>query len=163
MAALIGTRSVMEAAQKTFISSTYWTEKIGPVAALATIRKMIAHNVPEHLNRTGISVRKIWRDNARKYGIKAMIHGIPPLSILSFKYKEMSQALHTLFTQEMLNRGFLASKAFYATYAHNEEHLKAYEEAVKEVFEIIAETINESNMEDWLQGPVAHNGFKRLA
>ena len=163
MAALIGNRAVMEAAQRSFISSTYWTEKIGPVAALAAIRKMIAHNVPEHLNRTGISVRKIWRDNARKYGIKAMIHGIPPLSILSFKYEDMSQALHTLFTQEMLNRGFLASKAFYATYAHNEEHLNAYEKAVEQVFGIIAETINENNMEDLLQGPAAHSGFKRLA
>jgi glutamate-1-semialdehyde aminotransferase len=163
MAALIGTRSVMEAAQKTFISSTYWTEKIGSVAALATIRKMRLHNVPEHLNRTGISIRKIWRDNARKHGIKATIHGIPPLSILSFKYEDMSQALHTLFTQEMLNRGFLASKAFYATYAHNEEHINAYEKAVEEVFGIIAETINKNNMEDLLQGPAAHSGFKRLA
>ncbi|GBD95713.1 MAG TPA: aminotransferase class III-fold pyridoxal phosphate-dependent enzyme [Nitrospirae bacterium] len=163
MAALIGCSPVMEAAQRSFISSTYWTEKIGPAAALATIRKMMSCNVPEYLNRTGISIRKIWRDNARKYGIKAMIHGIPPLSVLSFKYEDMSQALHTLFTQEMLNRGFLASKAFYATYVHNEEHINAYEKAVEEVFKIIADTINENSPDVYLKGPVAHNGFKRLA
>jgi glutamate-1-semialdehyde 2,1-aminomutase len=29
----------MDAAQETFISSTAWTERIGPVAALATLRK----------------------------------------------------------------------------------------------------------------------------
>ena len=39
MAAVIGTEPVMQAAQSTFISSTNWTERIGPVAALATIRK----------------------------------------------------------------------------------------------------------------------------
>jgi len=39
MAAVIGKGSVMSAAQESFISSTYWTEKIGPAAAIATIKK----------------------------------------------------------------------------------------------------------------------------
>ena len=44
MAAIIGNCNVMEAAQDTFISSTYWTERTGPVAALATIRKYLKYN-----------------------------------------------------------------------------------------------------------------------
>jgi glutamate-1-semialdehyde 2,1-aminomutase len=163
MAAIIGIRSVMEAAQRTFISSTYWTEKIGPVAALATIKKMMSENVPEHLNETGNQVRDIWAKTSEEYGLNIHIHGIPPLSILSFDYGEKSQILHTLFTQEMLNRGFLASKAFYATYAHETEHIEAYGQAVREVFKIIADAARYNNTEQLLKGPVAHSGFKRLA
>ena len=162
MAAIIGISPVMEAAQKSFISSTYWTEKIGSVAALATIRKMKSHNVPEHLNRIGNSVRKVWSQTADEYDLKIKIHGIPPLSILSFDYEEMSQAIHTLFTQEMLNENFLASKAFYATYAHKEEHVNAYEKALKGVFKTIADAIDDNSVEKSLKGPVSHTGFKRL-
>jgi glutamate-1-semialdehyde aminotransferase len=163
MAALIGTRSVMESAQKTFISSTYWTERIGPAAALATIRKMTSHNVPMHLNKTGNAVRDIWSKKSPEQGVQIKISGISPLSILSLDYGDQSQALHTLFTQEMLNRGFLASKAFYATYAHESEHIEAYEQAVSEVFKIIADAVRYNNIEQLLKGPAAHNGFKRLA
>jgi len=163
MAAIIGIRSVMEAAQRTFISSTYWTEKIGPVAALTAIKKMISENVPAHLNETGNLVRAIWARMSEQYGLTINVHGIPPLSILTFDYGERSQVIHTLFTQEMLNRGFLASKAFYATYAHKEGHVEAYEKAVKEVFQIIADAVRANNGEQLLNGPVAHSGFKRLA
>lgn len=163
MAAVMGKRSVMEAAQRTFISSTYWTEKIGPVAALATIRKILSRNVPERLNETGNLVRGIWAKASDRYGLKIGIHGIPPLSILSFDYGEISQMTHTLFTQEMLSRGFLASKAFYSTYAHTMEHINKYEKAVNEVFQVIADTMRDNTLEDSLHGPVAHSGFKRLA
>ena len=40
LTAVVGRRSVMEAAQTTFISSTFWTERIGPTAALKTLEVM---------------------------------------------------------------------------------------------------------------------------
>ncbi len=48
MAAIIGRRAIMQAAQSSFISSTYWTEAVGPTAALATIRKLRDINIAEH-------------------------------------------------------------------------------------------------------------------
>ena len=163
MAAITGIRPVMESAQKTFMSSTYWTERIGPAAALATIKKMRSHNVPEHLKRMGDFVRKVWRQAADAHGLRISIRGIPPLSIFSFDYGEISQEMHTLFTQEMLNRGFLSSKAFYATYAHMEEHVCDYERAVREVFKTIADAVEKDSIHELLRGPAAHTGFKRLA
>lgn len=163
MAAVIGGRSVMEAAQRSFISSTYWTERIGTVAALTAIRKMIAHKAPEHLCRIGNLVRDVWQAEARENGLKIKIHGIPPLSILSFDYAEKSQIVHTLFTQEMLEKGILASKAFYSTFAHKEEHIGAYREAIGSVFRIISNSIESNSVYKLLKGPVAHTGFKRLA
>jgi len=163
MAAIIGKRSVMEAAQKTFISSTYWTEKIGPVAALATLKKMRSHNVQEHLINIGNMVVDSWRKAAAKSSLKIKTHGIPPLSHLAFDHGELSQTMHTLFTQEMLKRGFLASKAFYATYAHTNTHVKEYQTAILEVFQIISKALKNKRIEKILQGPLAHEGFRRLA
>lgn len=163
MAAVIGRRSVMEAAQKSFISSTYWTERIGTVAALTAIRKMITHKAPEHLCRIGNLVRAVWREEAKTNGLKIKVHGIPPLSILAFDYAEKSQAVHTLFTQEMLEKGVLASKAFYSTYSHKEEHISIYREAVNGAFKTISKSIEDNSVDKLLKGPVAHTGFKRLA
>ena len=44
--AVIGRREVMEAAQTTFISSTFWTERIGPTAALAALAAMKTEDAP---------------------------------------------------------------------------------------------------------------------
>jgi glutamate-1-semialdehyde 2,1-aminomutase len=153
----------MTAAQESFISSTYWTERIGPVAAVATIQEMLARNVPKHLCQIGNKLREGLKQAAKHYSIPLKIHGIPPLTIFSFDCGASSQAIHTLFTQEMLKRGFLASKAFYATYAHQDEHLNAYFERVDEVFSLIAKAYSEGTVMELLQGPIAHTGFKRLA
>ncbi len=163
MAAIIGIRDVMEAAQKTFISSTYWTERIGPVAALATIKKMQTHNVPTHLCHMGDYFRKILKSKAEQWGLKISIHGIAPLSTFSFDYGEKSQAMHTLFAQEMLNKGFLVSKAFYATYSHEESHIDLYGNAIEEAFDMLSRAVEDGNVEALLKSPVIHSGFKRLA
>ncbi|MGH2544208.1 MAG: aminotransferase class III-fold pyridoxal phosphate-dependent enzyme, partial [Ardenticatenaceae bacterium] len=128
MAAIIGRESVMQAAQTTFISSTYWTERIGPTAALATIRKHRDENVPRHLNAIGSRVQQGWNDAAASAELRVHVSGVPPLSHLEFEYPN-KQAIRTLFTQKMLKRGFLATNSFYATYAHQECHVGAYLEA----------------------------------
>jgi glutamate-1-semialdehyde aminotransferase len=163
MAAIIGKEAIMDVAQSTFISSTYWTDRIGPVAAIATINKMLDNNVPSHLCRIGDLISEGWRKLAKEYDLKIdIMDAVPPLTSFVFEYGADSQALHTLFTQEMLERGFMASKSVYTSYSHKEEHVKKYLENVSEVFDIIKETIERNNVYDLLKGPVAHEGFKRL-
>jgi len=161
MAAIIGKGSIMQAAQNTFISSTYWTERIGPTAAIATIRKHRRCNVSEHLIRMGIMVGEGWRKAAEGSGLQLEVEGIPPLCHFDFKC-EGRQAVRTLFTQMMLERGFLASNAYYATYAHQEQHVQSYIEAVREVFQVIAEALRRNAIMEMLKGPVAHDSFRRL-
>jgi glutamate-1-semialdehyde 2,1-aminomutase len=161
MAAVIGTRSVMEASQRTFISSTYWTEKIGPVAALATIRKHRDRNVPRHLNTVGDRIQASWRAAALRAGLRIRVTGIPPLSHFSFESAN-AKALMTLFTQEMLDRSFLASDSFYASYAHQSEHLDAYGTALEEVFTLLARAEESGDVTQLLRGPIKHSGFQRL-
>ena len=161
MGAIIGTGRVMQAAQTSFISSTYWTERIGPTAALATIRKFREHNVAPHLIEAGNRIQTGWKLAAARAGLDVHVSGLPPLSHLAFNY-ENGQAIATLFTQLMLERGFLASKAFYASYAHQDEHIESYLDAASDVFALLAEHVRLRTIEKELGGPVAHAGFHRL-
>ena len=163
MAAIIGRRDIMQAAQKSFISSTYWTEAVGPTATLATIKKMREINAAEHLNKVGRLVQQGWRKMAGKHGLKVEIKGRPALCHLNLDYAEQSKALCTLLTQEMLDRGYLASVAFYGTYAHTPEIIAEYLLALDEAFGILSNAIKTNDIHQRLRGPVAHTGFSRLA
>lgn len=161
MAAVIGVRSVMEDSQKSFISSTYWTERIGPAAALATIRKHRARDVAHHLIAVGERVQAGWKNAADLTGLRVKVGGIPPLSHFDIEDKD-GVALMTLFIQEMLDRSFLASGAFYSSYAHQSHHLDAYLAATEEVFAVLVHTAAEGDVLRRLRGPIKHSGFQRL-
>jgi glutamate-1-semialdehyde 2,1-aminomutase len=161
MAAIIGKRDVMEVAQDTFISSTYWTDRIGPTAALATINKIKDNNITEHLISTGNKVKDLWRTMASKHDIEIEISGIDPLGHFDFKYNN-PLVIKTLFTQLMLEKGFLASNGFYASYTHKDELIEKYSDAVDSTFDFMSNAIKEGNPEKYLKGPVCHSGFKRL-
>jgi glutamate-1-semialdehyde 2,1-aminomutase len=161
MAAIIGVADVMQAFQSTFVSSTYWTEKIGPVAALTTIRKHRRCDVAKHLVRVGNLVKAGWRTAAEQAGLRIELGGIPPMSTFAFDCDD-PLAARTLFTQLMLERHFLATGAFYASYSHQPEHIENYLRAVEESFAIVARAIEADDVHRALRGPVAHAGFYRL-
>ena len=161
MAAIIGKEKYMDAAQDSFISSTYWTEKIGPTAAIATINKMLNLNTQEHLIDCGKQIQAGWKKISQKNNLNINITGIYPLSHLSFPDNPLT--LKTLFIQEMLKRGLLASDSFYASYAHKQEHINKYLSALDEVFYIMSKSVSENNSKKLLIGPMCQAGFKRLA
>lgn len=159
--AVVGKREVMDAAQESFISSTYWTERVGSTAAVATIKKLQRNKVPLHLCRIGNSISKGWKKLADEHDLKVNVMGIPPLTTFAFDHEE-SQAMHTLFTQEMLNRGILASRSVYVAYCHTGKHVAKYLENVDEVFKMIKTAVKNKKVNALLKGPVAKPGFKRL-
>jgi glutamate-1-semialdehyde 2,1-aminomutase len=161
MAAVLGTAAVMSAAQKSFVSSTYWTELIGPTAALATLDKHRRLDVGSHLVRIGSRVQRGWAAAASGAGLDVAISGIAPLSRLSFNVP-CSQAVATLFTQSMLDHGYLAGPSFYPSLAHDDATVDRYLAAVQDAFELLAKAISEESVERRLRGPVAQIGFARL-
>jgi glutamate-1-semialdehyde aminotransferase len=161
MGIILGKIDVMQAAQKTFISSTSWTDRIGPATAIATIKYLMKNKVHEHLIKVGERIQKGWSELAQKNNLKITIGGIAPLSHFSFEYKE-PLVLKTLFTQQMLEFGFLASTAFYASYAHKQKHIKLYLDACDKTFSIISNAIKQGNPKQLLKGEIFHAGFKRL-
>lgn len=160
--AIVGKRSIMEIAQESFISSTFWTERIGSAAAIATIRKMKEKKVPEHLCHIGNMVKHGWQEKATRHGLDISVMGIAPLPTFTFNY-ENALALQTLFTQEMLKRGYLASGQLYVSYCHTEDIVAKYLVDVDDVFEMLARAMRDGSVLEQIKGSVAHSGFKRLA
>ena len=161
IAAIIGKSEIMEAAQKSFISSTNWTERTGPAAAIAMIRKHRKLDVGSHLMKIGKIVQEGWKILSEKHGLPIHIGGIPPLSHFAFEH-EKGLVLKALFIQHMLEKGFLASTIFYSMYAHQEEHVKQYIEAADEAFKMIKASIETGHPEKNLLGQPSVAGFKRL-
>jgi glutamate-1-semialdehyde aminotransferase len=158
VSAVIGIEDVMSSAEDTFMSSTFWTERTGFAAALATIDYYQKNNVERHLIKAGESVAGVWRGAAEHNGIEIETGGIAPLSHFAFRHPA-PLACKTFFTQEMLKRGYLATTAFYASLAHLPDRIEEYGKAVDEVFRIMA---GEPNITALLEGPVCHSGFQRL-
>ena len=161
MGIVFGREPIMQSAQSSFISSTYWTERIGPVAAIATIRKFCANNVYKKLNLIGKMVQEGWINAGLKNNLDINVSGIYPLSYFSFNHND-GKTMMTIFVQLMLERGFLASGRFYANYAHQRKHVELYLDSLNEVFDIIKIANQNKTLKDLLKGPVAHSGFKRL-
>lgn len=161
IAAVVGKERVMDEAEESFISSTYWTERIGPSAALATIRKFRSENVHEHLVRIGEQITDGWEDLAEDRGLPIRTKGLEPLTSFTVEHDE-GQAAKTLFTQEMLEHGYLAGSSVYASYAHTEPMVEEYLTKVDDVFGVVADALEEGTVRDQLRGPVAHTKFERL-
>jgi len=162
--AIIGTNKYMEAVNNSFISSTCWTERTGPAAALATIKKHVAENVGEHLMYIGKLVQDGWKSISEEVNLAICIGGIYPLSHFEFVVEnEKHLELKAFYIQEMLNKGFLASNIFYAMYAHTSEDVEKYLLATKEVFITLKAVIN-SNVSVYssLEGEPAVSGFKKM-
>lgn len=162
LTAVVGKKSVMEAAQKTFISSTFWTERIGPTAALKTLEVMYRIKSWDLITENGKKMQRGWQKIADENQVQIQISGIPSLSTYAIEHPDALK-FKTLITQEMLKKGFLASTNFYASIAQQEEHFSTYFAALNDVYRVIRKCMDlELNIDQLLEGPVCHSGFKRL-
>ena len=152
----------MEAAQSTFISSTFWTERIGPAAALKTLDVMGRERSWEQITATGKNIADRWLGLAKQHNLDIGITGLPALIGFGF---QSSAALEykTFITQEMLKKGYLAGTSVYVCIEHTPEILDHYFETLEPIFEKIGQCeISGGNATELLDGPVCHSGFKRL-
>jgi glutamate-1-semialdehyde 2,1-aminomutase len=161
MSALIGRGAIMDAAQSTFISSTNWTERIGPTAAIATIRKFRRHNVAAHMIDVGTKVVEGWRAGAAAAGLEVVTSKIPTICNFRLQHPQ-EREMHTMFTQLMLDRGILASSNFRPSFAHEPEHVERYVATTREVLVQIAKMAKAGTLSKELKGPLQGRGFYRL-
>jgi glutamate-1-semialdehyde aminotransferase len=163
ISAVLGKKEVMDEAQETFISSTFWTERVGFVAALKTIEKLTQNRVWEHLSRVGDIIGRGWQSLGDKHGLKLHVTDFKPLITFKFDYGNDNAALYTLFIQEMLKQGYLAANSVYVSYAHNEKIVNDYLRRVDKVFKIIIDSIRTGTIKEKLVTSIRDDGFKRLA
>ena len=161
ISAIIGKRAVMEAAQSTFISSTFWTERIGPAAALSTLKVMESIKSWEKITQIGISIRQGWQQLADKHTLKIDHWGLSALTGFTFKSPN-ALAYKTLITQEMLAKGYLAGNSVYACIDHTPEIVSEIFATLDPIFSLVKECEEGRDVLSLLKGPVCHGGFKRL-
>jgi glutamate-1-semialdehyde 2,1-aminomutase len=160
--AVVGRRSVMDSAQSTFISSTFWTERIGPSAALKTLEVMESTKSWEYNTDIGLYFQKLLKELSNTSGVPVEVFGLPSLTNFVFK-SDAHLKLKTLFTQEMLKKGFLASTIFFSSLAHDRVILDKYFEAATDVFLMLKKCIDgHIDINKVLEGPICHDGFRRL-
>ena len=150
ISAVIGTADAMEGAHRAFISSTYWTESVGPTAALVALEEMERTRVWEHVWRVGEEVTNVWASLGKKHGLPIQAGGCFP-TLNHFAFTDFPMELKTLFTQLMLPQGFLAGTQYYPTLAHNSLITEKYAAAVDIVFAQLSDILRRGDVEKVLK------------
>lgn len=162
IAAVVGREEVMDAAQDTFMSSTMWTESTGFAAGLATIDILCRNKGWEHFIKIGEMIGRGWENLSRKHGLRIKVTDFKPLITMKLDYGNDNAALATLFTQEMLDRGYLAATSVYVSLAHTENIIQEYLQQADEVFAIMADAAAVGNITGRLRTRLRSDSFSRL-
>ena len=159
--AILGKRSVMEAGKKSFISSTFWTERIGPAAALQTLKSMEELNSWKTIAKIGDKIKKNWIKLAKLHNLQIEVSGLP--SIPNFRFKSKSHYEYkTYISQEMLKKSMLASNVVYCSIAHKEKLLNKYFEILEVIFSQINKFQEEKeDINKFLETEVCLTGIRK--
>ena len=159
--AVLGIEPIMLEAENTFISSTFWTEKIGFAAGLATLEEMAKLKSWEIITKIGIQMQYYWQQIANSTDLSMKIAGFPAIS--SFYFESLDNLLYkTYITQEMLKKGYLASNMFYASTAHEPKILDKYFEDFSKTINELENAVEKNVLLDKIDGRICKSGFGRL-
>jgi glutamate-1-semialdehyde aminotransferase len=158
---VVGKEAVMRSAQSTFISSTFWTERIGPTAAIKTLEIMKAEKPWKFINLQAKKLRSHWEKAAQKNDLDILIGGIPALSNFSINHPDWLK-IKTFITQEGLKEQLLVSNSLYLSSLHDDAELSIYFNFIDNVFKTISNNLTSNKLDLKLDGNICHEGFKRL-
>jgi glutamate-1-semialdehyde 2,1-aminomutase len=162
MGVIVGKKDIMKSSLKTFISSVFWTERLGPACAIEFIKIFKKKKINLKLIKIGKKIKSIWLLAAKKNNLKIEISGIDPLASFKLNYKNWPEIL-TFFTQEMLlNYNIIATARCYANSNHSNKLIKIYEKSINKVFKKIKHHLVKNNIKKHIKGSIAQTGFKRL-
>ena len=159
--AIIGREEVMKFANNSFISSTFWSDRIGSVAALETIKIFEKTKAWKEINKKSKLILKRWKQIAKKTKVEIETFGLN--GIVKFKFKSNHHnLLKTFLTQEMLNKKFLATNAIYVSISHTDIILNKYFNELEKVFKKIRKIQLVKNYHKMLDLKKTINDFKRF-
>ncbi len=161
MAAIIGKKEIINFVLKTFVSSSFWTERVGPSCAITFIKKHQKLKLGNKLDQIGIKIKNIWKKAAKENDLDIEINGINPLATFKLHTKNWPVTI-TYFNQEMLKYNILASDRCYANFKHDDKSVKKYQKACHTIFEKISYFEKKEILDKKLEGPIKQMGFKRL-
>ena len=154
--AVIGKRKIMKKAENTFISSTFWGERIGYVAALSSIREFNRLKVFKKVESNGKLLKKFWMYLSKKYKVPIKVMGTD--AIPSFQFKKNHSQNKTFLTQEMLRNKILATNMIYINIFHEEKNIKKYKKILDKIFF----NISKNNIKKTLKSKVCFKPINRI-
>ena len=131
--AIVGKKKIMNYAKKTFISSTFWTEGVGTAAALATLQIMKKIKSYDHVNKTGLYIKKNWQNISKLNGIPIEILGMNGIPKFSIKHKNWTK-IRVFLIESFLKKNLLASNVIYISTEHKRKILEEYFDILNETF-----------------------------
>ena len=160
--AVIGKDHIMDKSLGSFMSSTFWSDRSGPVAALETLNQMQKKKSWEYISKIGKKIKSRWIIIAKKHNLKIKVYGLdsmPSFEIISDKFQEYK----TYITQEMLKKRILANNSIYVSIKHNEKNLNKYFNILDKIFKKI-KYFEKNNIEisSFLNTRTSQTNFKRL-
>ncbi len=164
MAAVVGSREVMEPASRMFISSAYWDDNVGVVAALATLHELEKRNAVAHFERTGAAFKERIDNAALDAGLGAACVGVSAHPGIRFDLdgEALTKKVETLFIQENAKRGVILSTGFFFNCAHDAEALDITERAVRESFAVIKSGLDNNRLDDLIECDLQEDLFRRM-
>ena len=160
--AIVGKDKIMNEASDSFISSTFWSDRSGPVAALETLKLMKKLKSWSYISKLGKKVKKQWLKLAKKNNLELKVYGLdsmPSFEIKSDKFLKYK----TFITQEMLKKNMLATNSIYISTKHNSYNLKKYFTNLDYIFKKInLFEKNKLNIDAFLSTKISQSNFQRL-
>ena len=144
--AVIGKKKIMKYFKNTFISSTFWTERVGPTAAIATLKEMKRVKSWEHVSKYGKYIKSKWKKIFDEHLFDVEINGLDSMPLFNFLNKK-NQLFKSYITLEMLKRGYLATNSVYVSTAHTPKLIKKYLQNFNEVLKNLRDQLNSKNSE----------------
>lgn len=159
--AVIGRGSIMSKANNSFISSTFWSERIGFVAALATINFMKKNKTWKFLISSGKYLNEKWKKLSQKYELPIKISGIESITQFNFNLKD-DHYYKNFITQEMLKKKILATNLIFLNINHNRKIIDKYIKNLEPIFEKIKHIQTFGKKKYFLKGKKSKLTFSRL-
>ena len=157
---VLGKREIMSYAQESFISSTFWTERSGYVAALKTLEIMEEVKSWQTISKIGKKIQSFWSDLFNYYTIDFKINGIPALT--NFVLKNNHDKYKTFITQEMLKYRILAGTSIYPSVSHTDRILNIYFDRFEGIVKKIKQCELGMDIDKLLETRVPKKNFQRL-
>mgnify|MGYP006148640983 FL=1 len=136
--AILGKSKYMKNSEKSFISSTSWTERIGNIAALSTIKYMKKYKTYKFIKQQGLKIKSMWKKISNKYHVEIDVISLDSIPI--FIFKDNHNIKKTYLTQEMLKAKILASNIIYVSIFHEDKIINKYFRNLDSIFKILSET-----------------------
>ena len=158
--AIVGKKELMLNSKDSFISSTFWGERVGFAAGIATLREMKKTNSWKIIKSQGQKIIKTWKKIAHQNKIKIRVLGIPSIPTMIFENNNL--VYKTLIAQEFFKHKILASNIFYVSTKHTSKKLSNYFDKCNDIFATISKIEKGDDIKKYLKSEIVDSHFSRL-